>query len=83
MKYVLFLALAASRVLPESGGQKALQIRRRNQKPLFFAAVSSNETKPSLLKNATKLWMKQAWLCDAGVELMNVEGFAMNECKAK
>jgi len=48
-----------------------------------LAAVSSNKTEASLLKNATKLRMKQAWLRDVGVELMNVEGFAMNACKAK
>ena len=69
------------RILPEPRGQKAPQIRRRNQKPLFFAAVQQNRT--ITIENATKLWVEQAWLCDTGAELMNVEGFCRERMQSK
>ena len=53
----------------------------QSKKPLFFAAVQQNRT--ITIENATKLWVEQAWLCDAGAELMNVEGFCRERMQSK
>ena len=82
MKFVLFLALGASRVLAESFPSREAKKRHKSD-GTTETVIFCHKTEPSLLKNATKLWMKQVWLRDAGAKLMNVEGFAMNACKVK
>ena len=72
-----------ARVLAESFPSREAKKRHKSDgaiKSRYFLPQSS-KTKPSLLK--MRLWVEQAWLCDTGAELMNVEGFCRERMQSK